>query len=121
MTLRPLFRNTYILRRPTVANFAGIIKIATVFQNNLERLKQSLKSYKLCIKMQSMIEFLGITKVADFCWKDAHVSRTQKVCHVIYKFFGSFLNNVNCAKVHNCRICETGFSEEGLFGTLPTL
>ena len=37
--------------------------------------------------MQSISIFLDITKVADFCWKNADVSRTQKVCHVIYRLF----------------------------------
>ena len=31
MTPKPLFKNTFILRRPRVANFADIIKIATMF------------------------------------------------------------------------------------------
>ena len=31
MTSKPLFQVTFILRRPTVANFADIIKITTVF------------------------------------------------------------------------------------------
>ena len=31
MTSQPLFQNTFILRRPRVANFAYIIKIATMF------------------------------------------------------------------------------------------
>ena len=31
MKPQPLFQNTFILRRPTVAIFADIIKIATMF------------------------------------------------------------------------------------------
>ena len=31
MTSKPLFQNTIHLRRPKVANIAGIIKIATIF------------------------------------------------------------------------------------------
>ena len=41
--------------------------------------------------MQSRAVFLDIAKVADFRWKNADVSRTQNVCHVIYFFFGSSL------------------------------
>ena len=32
MTSKPLFEKSFVLRRPTVANFADIIKIATTFQ-----------------------------------------------------------------------------------------
>ena len=38
--------------------------------------------------MQSTSVFLDITKVADFRWKNADVSITQGVFHVIYIFFG---------------------------------
>ena len=31
-----LFQNTFILRRPTVAMFADIIKVATMFKKNQE-------------------------------------------------------------------------------------
>ena len=35
-----------------------------------------------------------ITKIADFRWKSADVSRTQEVYHMIYVFFGSSLCKV---------------------------
>ena len=38
-----------------------------------------------------MSVFCDITKVADFQWKIADVSRTQGVCHVIYIVFESSL------------------------------
>ena len=44
--------------------------------------------------MKSLSVFLDITKVADFQWENADVSRTQGVCHVIYIFFGSSLGKV---------------------------
>ena len=44
--------------------------------------------------MQSISVFLNITEVADFRWKNADVSRTEGVCHVIYMFFGSSLGKV---------------------------
>ena len=37
---------------------------------------------------------LNITKVADFRWKKADVSRTQEMCHVIYVFSASSLGKV---------------------------
>ena len=44
--------------------------------------------------MQSISVFLDIAKFADLSWKNADVSRTQGVCHVIYIFFGSSLGKV---------------------------
>ena len=44
--------------------------------------------------MQFISVFLDIAKFADFRWKNADVSRTQGVCHVIYIFFGSSLGKV---------------------------
>ena len=41
--------------------------------------------------MQSITVFFDITKVADFQWRNADVSRAQEACHVNYIFFGSFL------------------------------
>ena len=44
--------------------------------------------------MQSMSEFPGITKVADFQWENDDVSRTQGLRRVIYKLFGLSLGKV---------------------------
>ena len=44
--------------------------------------------------MQSIFEFLDITKVADFRWENADVSRSQGFSHMIYIFFGSSLVKV---------------------------
>ena len=38
--------------------------------------------------------FLDVAKFADSRWKNADVSRTQGVCHVIYAFFGTSLGKV---------------------------
>ena len=35
-----------------------------------------------------------ITKIAEFGWKNADVSRTQGMCHVIHVFFESSLGKV---------------------------
>ena len=40
------------------------------------------------------------------------------MCHLIYMFFGSSVDKVNCAKFHHCRICVTDLKEGGLFGPL---
>ena len=42
-----------MLKRPGAANFAGVSKIATIYENNLVKLKKSQKNkrkYKLCIE-----------------------------------------------------------------------
>ena len=44
--------------------------------------------------MQPIPAFLDIAKFADIWWKNADVSRTQGVCHVIHKFFVSSLGKV---------------------------
>ena len=44
--------------------------------------------------MQSMSLFRDTTNVADFRWKNADVSRTQGMFHVIYTFFVAFLGKV---------------------------
>ena len=44
--------------------------------------------------MQSISVFLDTKKFADFQCKNADVSRTQGVCHVIHIFFGTSLDKV---------------------------
>ena len=85
-----LYFKKLILRRPRVANFVDIIKIATILINNLWRLKKVKRIRNYVIQMQSISVFLDMTKVANFWWKNADASRSQDVCHMIY-LFGSFL------------------------------
>ena len=77
-------QNTFILRKPIGANFADIIKIATMLQD-----QKKLKELEFYSNMQSISVFIDITKVADFQWKNA-----DEVCHVIYIFFGFFSSKV---------------------------
>ena len=44
--------------------------------------------------MQSIYVFLDVAKFTDFRRKNADVSRTQGVCHVVHIFFGSSLYKV---------------------------
>lgn len=54
----------------------------------------------------------NMTKISDFWWKNTDVSRTEGVCHMIYIFFGSFLEKIlKSAKFHPCGICMIGFRE----------
>ena len=44
--------------------------------------------------MQFLSVFLDKAKSANFRWKNADVSKTQGVSHMIYVFFGSSLGKV---------------------------
>ena len=90
--------NTLILRAGA-AIFADIIKIKcfchvchvfiTIYKNS-----RKVKINRNHIKIQSISVFLDIAKFAEFRWKNADVSRTQAVCHVIHIIFGSSLGTV---------------------------
>ena len=49
--------------------------------------------------MQFLSEFLNIVKIPNFYWKNVDISRTRKICHVIYTFFGSYLGEVQLRQV----------------------
>ena len=66
MTLQPLFQNNFILRKPRVANFADIIKIAIMFTKKAFKDSKKVKKLKLCVKMQCISIFLDIGKFTDF-------------------------------------------------------
>ena len=61
--------------------------------------------------MQSTSVFLDIKQFDNFRRKNADVSRTQGVCHVMDMFFGSSLGKANCVKFHHCRLCMIDFWE----------
>ena len=49
--------------------------------------------------MQSISVFSDIAKFADFQWKNADVTTTQGMCHMIHRFFGSSLGKVQLCQV----------------------
>ena len=61
----------------------------TIFKdlNKVKRIRNYVSKFNLSI-------FPDIAKFADFRWKNADISRTQGVCHVIYIFLGSSLSKV---------------------------
>ena len=62
-----IFQNTFILRRPRVANFTDIIKITnTYIKTTFKDSKEAKKNQKFCIRMYSLFVVLDITKIADF-------------------------------------------------------
>ena len=76
-----IFQNTFILRRPRIANFTDIIKITnTYIKTTFKDSKEAKKNQKFCTRMHSLFVVLDITKIADF-------SRTAGVCPVIHIFF----------------------------------
>ena len=91
-----MFQYTITLRRPRVANFADTTTSATMFikttfkdSKNVNRVRTYALKYNLAISV-----FFDITKVSDFRCKNADVSTTQEMCHVIYIFFGSALGKI---------------------------
>ena len=55
----------------------------------LKQLEKNVKTIRNYLLKWNVYLYFDITKVADFCYKNADVSRTQGVCHMIYMFFGS--------------------------------
>ena len=53
-----------------------------------------MSTLHLTFFIMSIFIFLDIGKSADFWWKNADVSRTQGLCHVINTLFGSSLGKV---------------------------
>ena len=86
----PLFHDTFILRRPRAASFAEIIKVAITF--NKTTLKDSKKVKRIknyVLKCNLYLYFLVQQKLLISDGKDADVSRTTGMCHVIHIFSGS--------------------------------
>ena len=62
MTSQPFYENVFILRKPTVANFADVIKIPTIIEktpNDAKRLKEleimCSNAMYICISWHSKI------------------------------------------------------------------
>ena len=78
MTSWFLFQNTFTLRRPRVASFTDIIKIANMFikatfedSNEVKKNRNYVLKWNLCC-----ISWYN-SKVANFWWQNADVSRNQ--------------------------------------------
>ena len=66
MTSKPLLQNTYILRRPRVANFGHIIKIVTMFMKTIFKDSKKLKELEIMYQNSNYSVFLDIAKFADY-------------------------------------------------------
>ena len=85
-----MFQNAVTSRRSGVAIFADINKIITRFTKKISKDLRKVKRIRDYVpKKQSISVFLDITKFANFWWKNADISWTQEVCHVIHFFLSS--------------------------------
>ena len=75
-----------------MAIFTDIIKIITLFIKTIFRDPQKVKRIKNYLPKSNL--YLDTAKFVDFQWKDADISRTQRMCNVIQIFFGSSLGKV---------------------------
>ena len=73
------------------------------------------------VQFESCDKFLDIAKFAHSWWKNADVSRAQRVCRVIHIFLALLWVRYKCAKFHNCRICVKGLRKGGLFAPPPPI
>ena len=65
--LQTLFQNTFILKRPTVAIFADIIKIVIVFITTIFKDSKKVKIIRNYVSKRSLyLYFLILLKFADF-------------------------------------------------------
>ena len=59
MTSQPLYENAFILRRPTVANFADITKIPTTIKKNFKDSKKVKRIRNYVFKCNLYLYFLA--------------------------------------------------------------
>ena len=69
-------------------------KLQTSLLKQPFKTQKKLKKLEIMHKIQSILVFLDITKVADFWLKNVDASRTQGLCHMIYMFLGSSLGKL---------------------------
>ena len=106
-----LFQNTVILRRPRVASFADVIKVATTFIKTIFKDSKKLKESE--IMYQNAI-YIRISRYSKICWFPVIKCWCQQ--NLVPIFFGSPLGKVITTKFLHCRICATDFREGDLFG-----
>ena len=70
------------------------LKLQIYLLKKLLKTQKKWKELETIIKVRCISVSLDLMKVADFQSKNADSTRTQKVCHVIYNFFGSSLSKV---------------------------
>ena len=114
MTSLPLFKNTFILRRPTIANFYDIIKVATMFIKNVSKdSKEVNRIWNYLSKKQSISVFHDWYNKKF--WFSLKRSWSQQNSRDVSSDLSIFLHllwvRYNCAEFHHSRICATDFRE----------
>ena len=101
-----MLQNTFILRRSGAAKFANIVKIVITFiKTTFKRLKKTKKTKELDLYLNPNFIFIcWYNKIADLRWKIADISRTHRMCHVIYIFSGSSLGKVTVQSFIMCGV-----------------
>ena len=95
-----LWRHNLFFKRPLFQKVLGQLilltssKLQPYLWRQPSRNKKSEKNYKLCVAIQSISVFVDIRKVNDFRFKNANVSGTQEVSHVVYMFLKSSLGTL---------------------------
>ena len=103
------------LYRSSVANFADIVKIVTMFIKKI--CKDSIKVEWIrnyVLKCNLYLYFLIQQKLLISSKKNADVWRTQVECHMIYMFF---VPSLDYAKFRHIRICVKS-SRRGTYGPI---
>ena len=93
------FTSSYLYFKKVQANFADIIKIATIFIRKNFKECLNLKEIEIMHENAIFICISYSNKSCRFLVKNDDVSKTQRVCHVIYTFFGSSLGKVQVCQV----------------------
>ena len=91
MTSQPLHENAFNLRRPTVANFADIIKIPTIIKKTLKKTQNRLKELEIHVfKCNLYLCFLVLQSLLIFGEKilSAELKWCARDLHVFWIFFG---------------------------------
>ena len=75
---------TFMLRRPRVAIFADINKIVTMFIKTIFEDSKKVKRIKNYISKCNLYLYFWYNKICWFSVKNADISITQNLCHVIH-------------------------------------
>ena len=119
-----LLQNTFILRRPRVANFADIIKIIIIFIKtifkDLKKVNRITNCAPKCNLYLYYLYFL-IYKNLLISGEKTQMSEELNGCVTWFiHFLDLLLVRYNCTKFHHCRIYVTDFREGAPFSPVPS-
>ena len=92
MTSQPLYQNVLTLRRHTVANFADIVKISTMFIKKTFKNSKKLKELEIMYSNAIYISISRYSKICWFlvkkCWYQQNSSGMSRDLYIFSIFFG---------------------------------